>query len=169
MPKIIENLELKLLDEARKQIEEHGYSSMTIRSVASACNVGVGTVYNYFQSKDELVATYMLKDWTECISQIQMVSTVSYTQKPVLQCIYEQLCAYAKCHQSLFQDPTASSNFAGSFSQYHSLLRQQLANPLRKFCRDSFHAEFIAEAILTWTMEQKSFDEIYDVLKKLFL
>ena len=48
MPKIIDNVRKKLLDEARKQILEKGYSAVTVRSVASACNIGVGTVYNYF-------------------------------------------------------------------------------------------------------------------------
>ncbi len=50
MPKIIENLQSKLIEEAKKQIEEAGYGAMTIRSVAKACGVGVGTVYNYFSS-----------------------------------------------------------------------------------------------------------------------
>ncbi len=168
MPKIIENLEPRLLEEAQKQINENGYSAMTIRSVASACGVGVGTVYNYFESKDTLVATYMLNDWTKCMTIIMDSSMISSEPKPVARCIYEQLCDYAKRHQSLFQDPTASSAFAGSFSRYHSLLRQQLAEPLQKFCTDSFQAEFIAEALLTWTMVQKSFDEIYGVINKLF-
>ena len=46
MPKIIENLETKLIEEAKKQFETSGYSALTIRSVAKACGVGVGTVYN---------------------------------------------------------------------------------------------------------------------------
>ena len=41
MPKIIENLESRLLAEAERQIREDGYSAMTIRSVAKACGVGV--------------------------------------------------------------------------------------------------------------------------------
>ena len=48
MPKIIKNLESKLLEEARRQILEFGYGAVTVRSVAAACGVGVGTVYNYF-------------------------------------------------------------------------------------------------------------------------
>ena len=63
MPKIIENLPEKLAEEARRQITESGYSAMTIRSVAKACGVGVGTVYNYYPSKDALVAQFMLEDW----------------------------------------------------------------------------------------------------------
>ena len=51
MPKIIENIREKLLIEAKKQVMENGYSSMTIRSVATACGVGTGTVYNYFPSQ----------------------------------------------------------------------------------------------------------------------
>ena len=50
MPKIIINLEKRLLEEARQQIERNGYSGMTMRSVAQGCGIGVGTVYNYFAS-----------------------------------------------------------------------------------------------------------------------
>jgi len=63
MPKIIENLQQKLIEEARKQAEAGGYAAVTIRSVAKACGVGVGTVYNYFPSKDALLAAYMLEGW----------------------------------------------------------------------------------------------------------
>ena len=60
MPKIIENLQEKLIHEARRQVQQKGYGSLTIRSVATACGVGVGTVYNYFASKDALVAAFIL-------------------------------------------------------------------------------------------------------------
>ena len=53
MPKIIENLKDRLIAEAEKQIAESGYGAVTIRSVAKACGVGVGTVYNYFPSSKE--------------------------------------------------------------------------------------------------------------------
>ena len=46
MPKILENIREILLQEAKRQVFENGYSSLTIRSVASACGIGVGTVYN---------------------------------------------------------------------------------------------------------------------------
>ena len=51
---------------------------------------------------------------------------------------------------------------------YHGLLRSQLAAPIRKHCSSDFMAEFIAESLLTWAMSGKSFDEIYEILKKLF-
>ena len=168
MPKIIQNLESRLIEEAKKQIEETGYSAMTIRSVAKSCGVGVGTVYNYFSSKDELLATYMLEDWNRCITAINAVGTYSDNPAPVMRCIYDQLCQYALRHQAILRDDAAAAAFAGSFSRYHGLLRSQLAQPLRKFCDSDFASEFIAESLLTWTMAGKSFEEIYGMIGKLF-
>ena len=61
MPKIIENLEARLMEEAKKQVLQSGYGAMTIRSVAKGCGVGIGTVYNYYPSKDALLAAYMIR------------------------------------------------------------------------------------------------------------
>ena len=71
VPKIIENVREQLLEEAKRQIRENGYSKTTIRSVAGACRLGVGTVYNYFESKDMLIASFMLEDWMECLGEMQ--------------------------------------------------------------------------------------------------
>ena len=168
MPKIIENLENKLTQEARRQIQEFGYSAVTIRSVAKGCGVAIGTVYNYFPSKEALVATHLLEDWKQCILAIRTVSTGSDIPRPVALCIYEQLISFSRRHQAIFRDETARVSFAESFGKYHGILRSQLAEPLRKFCSSDFAAEFLAEALLTWTMAGKSFDEIYGMLERLF-
>ena len=168
MPKIIENPENRLIAEARKQIEEFGYGAMTIRSVAKACGVGVGTVYNYFPSKEALVATHLLEDWLQCMAAIQAVSTYSDSPRSVALCIYDQLVSFSHRHGTIFQDEAAAASFAGSFGKYHAMLRAQLSKPFRKFCNSDFAAEFLAEAMLTWTMAGKSFDELYGMLEKHF-
>ena len=168
MPKIIKDLESRLIAEAKKQIEDAGYGNVTIRSVAKACGVGVGTVYNYFPSKESLIATHLLEDWKSCITAIQAVSTYSDAPRPVTLCIYDQLNSFIGRHVAIFQDEAAAAAFAGSFSQYHGILRDQLAQPLRRFCKDDFTAQFIAESLLVWTVAKKPFDEIYGIIEKLF-
>lgn len=168
MPKIIKDLESKLLAEAKKQIEAHGYAAVTVRSVAKACGVGIGTVYNYFPSKDALLATYMLSDWNRCIDAIATVSQSTGDPHAVCRCIYDQLLSYAQLHHAVFRDEAAAAGYAGAFSRYHALLRSQLAAPLRQFCQSDFAADFVAEALLSWTMAGKGFDEIYGMVGKLF-
>ena len=168
MPKIIENLPERLAEEARRQIEESGFAAMTIRSVAAACGVGVGTVYNYYPSKEALVATFILEDWNACYSDITARAECARGREPVLWAIYENLQRFITEHAAVFQDESAAASFTGSFSQYHGLLRSQLAAPVRRFCRDDFTAEFIAEAMLTWIVAGKNFDELSKVLQRIF-
>lgn len=167
MPKIIENLPHKLLEEAQRQIQCDGYSAMTIRSVAKGCGVGVGTVYNYFESKDALVAAFMLADWKQCTAAITACSDAALSPEPVLKTIYENLTAFCARHQAIFRDHSAASGFAGSFGRYHSVLRSQLAAPIRKFCPDDFTAEYIAESMLVWTVAGTPFETLCPLVKKL--
>ena len=168
MPKVIENLENKLIEEAHRQVEQFGYGAITIRSVAKACGVGIGTVYNYFPSKDDLLAAFLLRDWQNCMNTIIRASEQFASPEPVVRCMFDQLISYAQRHQVIFRDQAAAASFAGAFSRYHGLLRAQLAMPVRKYCCSDFLAEFIAESMLTWSMAGKTFDEIYEILKKLF-
>ena len=168
MPKIIENLPQRLADEARRQIEESGFSAMTVRSVAKACGVGVGTVYNYYPSKEALVATFMLEDWKVCIGAIQRVSEEAQLPKVVLQTMYDRLLLFIRQYEPIFRDSSAAAGYTGATSPYHGILRDQLAAPIRKFCPDDFTAQFIAEAMLTWTVAQAPFDMLFGIVGKLF-
>ena len=167
MPKIIENLPQRLAEEARRQIEQFGFSAMTIRSVAKGCGVGVGTVYNYYPSKEALVATFMLSDWKNCVAQIQACADESQTPEPVLRTIHEKLRLFMEQYDPIFRDASATASYTAATSRYHGMLRSQLAAPIRKFCRDDFTAEFIAEAMLTWTVAGKDFDDLKDILLRI--
>jgi len=168
MPKIIENVRDQLLTEAKRQISENGYANTTIRSVASACNLGVGTVYNYFKSKDVLIASFMLDDWQKCLEGMKMESTVNTDR--FMKGIYTSLLVFTEKHSSLFRDNDAAKVFAASFNERHKLLREQLADVIQPICNQANHpdkrflAEFISESLITWTMAGKSFDDIYSIL-----
>ena len=174
MPKIIENIREKLLAEAKRQVSESGYSSMTIRSVATACGVGTGTVYNYFPSKDMLVASFMLEDWMECIQMITEGAAQAECVKDALYCMYQELLKYKEKYINLFSDENAEASYSASSMQRHHLLREQLADPLKIWTRKqdkvdaSFLAEFVAENMLTLTMAGKDFEQITSVLLQLF-
>ena len=86
--------------------------------------------------------------------------------EPVLCCIYEELRGYLEKHCTVFRDEAAAKVFGGAIGKYHALLRAQLAQPLRRFCHDDFTAEFLAESLLTWTVEGKDLAQLLSVIKK---
>ena len=107
MPKLLPNVRQQLIETARRQVAEQGYTNTTIRSVAGACGVGVGTVYNYFPSKDMLVVGFMLEDWKICKQAIHQGVTEAEDVKAALFCMHEILCSYKDKYQILFADENA--------------------------------------------------------------
>lgn len=164
MPKIIENLPQRLLEEARRQCEELGYSAMNIRSVAKSCGVSVGSVYNCYPSKDALIAEFIKADWKECMAPSKGAFESAET---ALRTAYDGLCLFIKRNEKIFQDDTAKLLFSGSGSLYHNMVREELASVARGFCRDDFTAQFIGEAMGTWIVEGKEFEALWEVIQRL--
>lgn len=55
----------EILKTSRKLIQQQGWSALSIRSVAAACGVAVGSIYNYFDSKAALVSATVESIWRE--------------------------------------------------------------------------------------------------------
>ncbi|WP_367924930.1 TetR/AcrR family transcriptional regulator [uncultured Ruthenibacterium sp.] len=55
----------EILKISRKLIQQQGWSAVNIRSVATACGVSVGSIYNYFDSKAALVGATVESVWCE--------------------------------------------------------------------------------------------------------
>lgn len=54
-----------ILHSSRELIRRQGWEAVNIRSVAVACGVSVGSIYNYFSSKAELVGATVESIWHE--------------------------------------------------------------------------------------------------------
>lgn len=55
----------EILEASRILLQEKGWSAIHMRSVAGRCGVAVGSLYNYFSSKTELVAATVESVWQE--------------------------------------------------------------------------------------------------------
>lgn len=55
----------EILETSRELIRREGWSAVNIRSVAGACGVSVGSIYNYFDSKAALVGETVESVWRE--------------------------------------------------------------------------------------------------------
>ncbi|MGN0298553.1 MAG: TetR/AcrR family transcriptional regulator [Lachnospiraceae bacterium] len=54
-----------ILNTSRQLIKEQGWAAINIRSVAAACGVSVGSIYNYFNSKSDLIAATIESVWCD--------------------------------------------------------------------------------------------------------
>jgi AcrR family transcriptional regulator len=174
MPKIINDLQEKILKEAKRQVFENGYTSMTIRSVAQECGIAIGTIYNYYPSKDYLIASFVLIDWIPLKEELNEKCKSTAQPMDAFNCIYMILEKFILDYQPLFQETGAVKSVSITFHSRHCELRGQLAEMIHDLCMEKaktpsqFLPEFIAEALLTWSAEQRSFEELRTVLNHLF-
>ena len=54
-----------ILQTSGKLIQQNGWAGVNIRSVAAACGVSVGCIYNYFESKTDLLSATVESIWND--------------------------------------------------------------------------------------------------------
>lgn len=169
MPKIIDNLPSRVQEEARRQIKESGYGSITMRSIAEACGVGLGTLYNYYPSKDALIASFMEEDWQKALSGL-LSESPGADAVSVLHAEHALLKQFLSEHEKLFSDPDAIHTYSLLSRNWHIKLRGQLSAPMqqalsRTDCSDpDFLSQFLVESLLTWTLAGVPKEQLFAIL-----
>jgi len=173
MPKIIPQVKETLISEMRNQVLNNGYSATTVRSVASACNIAVRTVYNYFDSKDKLIFEFMLSDWEECMEAIQTRIDNSKSKEEKLNYIYNGMRLFSKYHGKLFVDEEAITPYCKQYAKKHPYVLKQIGELLSPLLNDSpekdnpFLMEFVTGTLISYAIKGTSFTDYYSVIKHL--
>jgi AcrR family transcriptional regulator len=91
MPKIYDDLRETILQEAKSIIVSKGYQKLNMREVAKASGIAVGTIYNYYPTKDSLMSELMYGYWMEFIAAIQDAQEKSSDLFDLLKRVYKLL------------------------------------------------------------------------------
>ena len=101
MPKILENPREKILNEACLLLEE-GYSNFSMREIANRCEFALGTVYNYFKNKSDLIIEVFNIKWNETLEEAKNISNIDTDFENKIKLIYICLDKFLKYHKNIF-------------------------------------------------------------------
>ncbi len=173
MPKQIENLHERILETAKEELLASDYSGFTIRNVAKQCGIAVGTIYNYYKSKDILAASVMLKDWNKALSAMQLGSAATINITEGFHVIYEEITKFVSLYSGVWSKVSFTSEFSSEYSKRHKLLLNQLAKIIHGLIL-RFHMEegeyleyFVAENLLLAAMKQSEFQPLADIFDRI--
>ena len=174
MPKLIENLRERLILCAREMLLADGYDRLTIRDAAKRCEVAVGTVYNYFPSKDVLVASIMLEDWMQTLAHMQKEAEVAPCAMDGLRATFADIADFAATYHSAWAQYAARMNATPILRSRHGLIIKQLSEIIQPLCEHFgclFHPAlpvFLAETLLSASVDSDArFDDLAPILEKL--
>ena len=172
MPKIIENLRENLLAETRRELLDSGYESINIRTIAKNCHTAVGTVYNYFPSKDILVANVMLGDWLQGMARAQADIQGCAALEQGVAALYREMLAFTDRYRPMFRQnamPLAGSAYAQRHTQLRGQITAALQPLLTRFGKapTPITLTMAAELLLIAATEGWPFAEFYPALEKI--
>jgi AcrR family transcriptional regulator len=172
MAKQIPNAKKKIFTVAKKHLFEKGYVGLTLRQVATQSGMAVGTIYNYFPSKDILVASIMAEDWLASLKAMKKACTTASSAEQGVRTIYDAIEEYTKKYQPIWKE---YKGMPSGFGQRHLMLRNQLSDLLAELLEDLGHKEdatlcpLLAETVLACAMHKDiPYSMLSDMIARLF-
>ncbi len=143
MPKNIENVKEKILKSAEDLLLKKGLKTFTLRAVATECHIAVGTIYNYFPSKDMILAEIMLADWMQTVHQTKARCTDAPTVEAALEAAFEEVSVFTKKFSPIWAEYATPVSFGKENFDRHKRLVTQLAECFAEPCRKT--GRFVGE------------------------
>ena len=175
LPKLIEHLREKILQCAKDALLKEGYAALTIRGVAKTCGIAVGTVYNYFPSKDMLAGAVMLEDWMLLLERVRAACARAETVGEALCALHGEVSDFYGTYRAVWAGYSFSGSAKTEYVSRHNLLVSQLVACIRpvlerlstQSAEDT--AVFLVENVLICVgNSQMTFDRFLRIANRLF-
>ncbi|MEG0441902.1 MAG: TetR/AcrR family transcriptional regulator [Oscillospiraceae bacterium] len=161
-----------ILKTCRQLVSENGFNGLTMRSVALACNVALGSLYNYFPSKNDLTIATIESVWQDIFHMERpcepCCSFLDYVQQ-IFERVSAGITAYPNCFtaHSIGVAGSDKTQARQTMEHYFTHMRGGLLTALqqdKKVREDAFSktftpeelADFVLSALLSQLMQQKA-------------
>jgi Transcriptional regulator len=177
MPKAIVNARENIMSSVKRVLMDQGYESLNMRDIAASCGLGIGTVYNYFDSKEEIVKEIMIQDWAKTLSAMDIYILNKYDVLSAFRGIFSELKQFVDLYRDTW---FIMYNMGGKkykiedirYSRFDILndLKSRIAHVIKssntQVSNLDFTAEFIVNNFTHYSMEN---DFIYNNLEQIII
>ncbi len=173
MPKVIENLRTRILEDAKRRLKEQGYGGLRIRQIAADCDIALGTMYNYFRSKDMLVGAIIAEDWLGvlCAMDREIAGCAS---------VHEGLCViagglekFSDRYREVWREYGSTSGGGYSYAERHVVLVDAISSRIASVVsRFSSNVEekvcyILSEAMISLASHGKEYEDHSSELERM--
>ena len=130
MPKIIEDVENRILHSARQRLLGGDLSSFSARGIAEDCGIAVGTIYNYYRDKESLLAAIMAQDWQAELRKAGEAVAAAPDPEAGILCLYEAMRSFSRVYESVWASYPTGEGFGSLYRARHRMLLSQIEEQL---------------------------------------
>lgn len=110
MSRVIENPEQLILSKAKEILYNEGYQKLSMRNISKACDIALGTIYNYFPNKKDLYIAMMTDYWQEYFYKLESIVDSDCTFHDKLNRIFSELSVFIRTFKELWLKPELYEN-----------------------------------------------------------
>jgi AcrR family transcriptional regulator len=177
MPKVIENLRETIILESKNILLTQSFKDLSIREIAKRCNIGTGTFYNYFSTKEQLAVEIFRQDWKKVSNLVDELKLSEAPCKEKFREIYASIGTFVNSYISIFNEMASLSgeDYRCKESNKYDVLYMKVSELItiekaRGNVTSTLSSYSLAELIISNLMYLNknkfiSFDELYDNLK----
>lgn len=176
MPKIIESVQETILTEAKEMLVKSDYDSFNIRDLSKKCSISVGTIYNYFPSKYELIHSVFIDDWDKVLKKINGINLEDRSFYEKLKAMYLEVDGFLEKYMRVFVQMASNIKRDKNSSKQALELLYPLINEMldieREKCtlttklpNDKLNRFIVNNLMLLCNDKTLTFDEVYSLMK----
>lgn len=182
MPKIIDNPKEEILKQARDIVVTEGYDQLTMRNVSKRSGIAVGTIYNYFPTKQHLSIKLMENYWYDYLIAVEEIDKKEINLFQKLLEIYEKLETFVETFKEVWVKNSSTKysqeglarkkNFVEKLNKKLEtiLLKEEQKGNIRLFLDAGKLSEFlILNFIMMAQMKQFQYNDFEKIIKKLLI
>lgn len=102
LARIIENPKELILNKSKEILYNEGYSKLSMRHVAKECDIALGTIYNYYPTKKDLVMEMMIDYWKEYFFSLEKLISSDDPFYIKLNKLFDELKAFIKTFKEIW-------------------------------------------------------------------
>ncbi len=173
MPKIIEGAREKILITAKKRLFEKGYQHMSLREIAKESGIATGTIYNYFENKDYLIASIMLEDWMVSLEKMDAACD-SESVKEGIHKICLALYDFGEIYRAIWNQPAVAATASMDMAARHKIISAQIEERVIRLLKNNGYCEEIrftlslSELILTSLYQEHLREELGEIAEHMY-
>lgn len=172
MPKVIKDLRNNILSVSKDELFNKGYKELNMRNIAKRTNTAVGTIYNYFNSKEMLVASIILEDWYKSTDEIKSVTDRALSIEEGLKGILKAISSFYSLYGSVFQNsglPNIKITYPDKYEMLNKGIGEEIIKLMNKFnsSYDDFEITFIVSNIFSSVTNNWPLEQTINILNKI--
>ena len=176
-----------ILNEAMKIAHAEGLSKISMRKIANNCDIGLGTIYNYYPTKDDIILDLVEGFWKTCFKGVSDLKHDDMDFFKYIENIYFHILNYLNkfkmhCMEYISELPISSKNkgkckeaefidnlvgmFANIYNEHKSEFRENISNDFT----DEDISRFIIDNMFCMLKRFESDYSFFDcIIKRLLL